>query len=195
MVSGSTVIDGDQQRTTHVNSGAFPVNDYQFPEIIQNKGKNIPSTKPTSISNSNVDIESEVEKLKALEKEKDEIQKFLEDKNAEIVVVLEGVDPMTSHNVQSYHSYVSEEIKWDHFFVNCASVVNGKLTVVYDVFYALWLDLYCTSPQCILWSLKIFVNVSILYYTGWTTVDFTKFHHIKKCSSDSDGVTDAPSHN
>ena len=41
MVSGSTVIDGDQQRTTHVNSGAFPVNDYQFPEIIQNKGKNI----------------------------------------------------------------------------------------------------------------------------------------------------------
>lgn len=147
MVSGSTVIDGDQQRTTHVNSGAFPVNDYQFPEIIQNKGKNIPSTKPTSISNSNVDIESEVEKLKALEKEKDEIQKFLEDKNAEIVVVLEGVDPMTSHNVQSYHSYVSEEIKWDHFFVNCASVVNGKLTVVYNVFYALWLDLYCTSPQ------------------------------------------------
>jgi GTPase involved in cell partitioning and DNA repair len=90
---------------------------------------------------------SEVEKLKALEKEKDEIQKFLEDKNAEIVVVLEGVDPMTSHNVQSYHSYVSEEIKWDHFFVNCASVVNGKLTVVYNVFYALWLDLYCTSPQ------------------------------------------------
>ena len=59
------------------------------------------------------------------------VKETSEDKNAEIVVVLEGVDPMTSHNVQSYHSYVSEEIKWDHFFVNCASVVNGKLTVVY----------------------------------------------------------------
>ena len=79
-------------------------------------------------------MDAEVEHSKHLEQEKDSIQRYLHDKNAEIVVVLEGVDPMTSHNVQSYHSYVSDEIKWDHFFVRCCSVVNGKQTCAVYVY-------------------------------------------------------------
>lgn len=126
-ISSDSPFNSNEPRTLHVNTGAkFPPNDYRFPEIIQNKGKGgaIP---PSSAETMDVDVDAEKEKTRLFDMEKEEIQRFLLDKNAEIIVVLEGVDPMTSHNVQSYHSYVSEEIKWDHFFVRCCSVVNGKL--------------------------------------------------------------------
>ena len=128
------------QRALHLNTGThFPPNDYQFPEIIQNKGKSGGGAQPPAAAHPCTkgeegadtdrmnDVEAEKEKTRLFDLEKEEIQRFLLDKNAEIIVVLEGVDPMTSHNVQSYHSYISDEIKWDHFFVRCCSVVNGKL--------------------------------------------------------------------
>lgn len=129
-INGDGTLNNTRQRTLHENAGNhFPVNDYQFPEIIQNKGKTVlPTPRPAKTPGEEQDIDAEIQKKKQMDLEKEEIQRFLLDKNAEVIVVLEGVDPMTSHNVQSYHSYVSEEIKWDHFFVRCCSVVNGKWT-------------------------------------------------------------------
>lgn len=119
--------DGDKtksgkKKTVHVNDGSiFSANDYQFPDVIRNK-----SRVSEKVDEEEIEVGNKMEKESHFELEKDFIQRYLHAKNAEIVVVLEGVDPMTSHNVQSHHSYVSEEIKWDHFFAQCCSVVNGE---------------------------------------------------------------------
>lgn len=131
-----------ENKKIHMNCGEYAPNKYMFPEIIKIPGKDSNNTDSCN------------DKQETYDKEKIEIQKYIRDKNAEIVVVLEGVDPMTSHNVQSYHSYVSNEIKWDHFFAPCTTVING-----------------------------------------WTTVDFTKFHELRKASFNEGVVRNAPSHN
>ena len=116
-------------RTYHKSDGTFPVNNYQFPDILLHKERVNNASNKTEYAEPNPDTAEEIQ-MKHME-EKKSIEAFLEDKNAEVVVVLEGVDPMTSHNVQSYHSYVSDEIKWDHSFVRCCSVVDGEC--VYNV--------------------------------------------------------------
>jgi hypothetical protein len=48
-----------------------------------------------------------------------EIEKFLIDREAEIVVILEGTDELTGVASQSRHSYAACDICWNHAFVPC----------------------------------------------------------------------------
>jgi hypothetical protein len=48
-----------------------------------------------------------------------EIKEFLIDREAEIVVILEGTDELTGVASQSRHSYAACDICWDHAFVPC----------------------------------------------------------------------------
>jgi Inward rectifier potassium channel transmembrane domain/Inward rectifier potassium channel C-terminal domain len=48
-----------------------------------------------------------------------DIERFLLDREAEIVVVLEGTDELTGAASQTRHSYSARDLTWDHAFVPC----------------------------------------------------------------------------
>jgi len=50
------------------------------------------------------------------------IEDFLDDRWFEILVVVEGVDTMTAATVQARHSYIGEDIIWDHTFAPMLSI-------------------------------------------------------------------------
>ena len=49
----------------------------------------------------------------------DEIQQFLQDRETEIVVTLEGMDELTGTSIQSRHSYSTRDLSWHQTFVPC----------------------------------------------------------------------------
>jgi len=53
------------------------------------------------------------------ETEKNILTRFWEDREVEIVVLVEGTDELTSCPVQARHSYRYDEIIWDHTFDTC----------------------------------------------------------------------------
>lgn len=62
--------------------------------------------------------------------EKRDIIQFMQETRLEVVVLIEGVDPLTSHTVQAFHSYKAEDIEWDHFFLPCTLLdKDGKLFI------------------------------------------------------------------
>lgn len=51
--------------------------------------------------------------------EQEEITRFLQDREAEIVVIVEGIDEITSSTIQCRHSYRYDDIEWNHTFSPC----------------------------------------------------------------------------
>lgn len=51
--------------------------------------------------------------------EQEEIAKFMEDREAEVIVIVEGIDEITSSTIQCRHSYRFDDIVWNHTFVPC----------------------------------------------------------------------------
>lgn len=47
------------------------------------------------------------------------VEAWLRDTNAEVIVLVEGIDSTTSYTVQARHSYAWDEIEWDHTFAQC----------------------------------------------------------------------------
>ena len=66
---------------------------------------------------------------------KESIQKYLQDANVEILVLVEGYDPTTSCNVQRNASYTSNDIMWNHKFVPCVSRTNREVVVDMNAFH------------------------------------------------------------
>lgn len=78
--------------------------------------------------------------LQAIERGRDKgsIKQFLEDCCAEILVIVEGVDPYTSSTVQSRHSYCMQhgEIVFDHEYVPCVGHdQEGNAVIDMDKFH------------------------------------------------------------
>lgn len=48
-----------------------------------------------------------------------QVQSYLRTHFAEVVCLIDGIDPLTSSNVQARHSYVATDIVWDSRFANC----------------------------------------------------------------------------
>ena len=65
---------------------------------------------------------------------RDELQQHIERSALEVVVILEGIDPLTGCTVQARHSYVGAELLWDHEFVPCVSrgPIGSGLRAVVD---------------------------------------------------------------
>eukprot|EP00518_Triparma_eleuthera_P000554 CAMPEP_0182458764 /NCGR_PEP_ID=MMETSP1319-20130603/4029_1 /TAXON_ID=172717 /ORGANISM="Bolidomonas pacifica, Strain RCC208" /LENGTH=648 /DNA_ID=CAMNT_0024657511 /DNA_START=124 /DNA_END=2067 /DNA_ORIENTATION=- len=53
--------------------------------------------------------------------EQREIKAFLKDREAELVVLVEGIDVMTSATLQARHSYRWDDIVWHHTFAPCVT--------------------------------------------------------------------------
>ena len=57
--------------------------------------------------------------------------------NAEVLVLIEGVDPTTSDTVQARQSYTVDDICWDATFVPCARrQTDGGIRIDFDQLHA-----------------------------------------------------------
>ena len=58
-------------------------------------------------------------------KERQNIMEFLQDREAEIIVLLEGTDEVSGTAVQARHSYRWDDMKFDCTFSNCIFSMDG----------------------------------------------------------------------
>lgn len=67
----------------------------------------------------------------------EELKQYFHDEVAEIISVVEGIDPLTSGTFQSLQSYKFEDIEWheDAQFAPCLKVHSGKIMVDLDRFH------------------------------------------------------------
>eukprot|EP00929_Paragymnodinium_shiwhaense_P015108 TRINITY_DN123125_c0_g1_i1.p1 TRINITY_DN123125_c0_g1~~TRINITY_DN123125_c0_g1_i1.p1 ORF type:complete len:583 (+),score=124.64 TRINITY_DN123125_c0_g1_i1:97-1845(+) len=80
-------------------------------------------------------LREELDPRRQANNRRQDIKDFLDTRFAEVVCILEGVDPVSGASVQARHSYAAEEIVWDHHFVDCvkdAVKPNGKPCVCID---------------------------------------------------------------
>jgi hypothetical protein len=107
--------------------------DYSFPNLIQRHASLKPLSSFAHHHSSSVaedTMESEPEYGDGNSEERKEVEQYMRDTRMEIVVILEGVDPLTSHTVQAFHSYKLEDIEWDHFFAPCTFLDHDGWTLV-----------------------------------------------------------------
>jgi hypothetical protein len=118
--------------------------DYSFPNIIQRNASSKPPSSftprrshhsPSSLAEDGMESEpseaaAAAEATAILSEERKEVELYMKETRMEIVVILEGVDPLTSHTVQAFHSYALEDIEWDHFFAPCTFLDPDGWTLV-----------------------------------------------------------------
>lgn len=105
------------------------------------------------------------------------LEKFLTDRDAEIVVLLEGTDELTGSALQARHSYRGDDIAWDHTFAACVFPSGTRFEQEDDVSRWGWLrqrrcPTHSGVPAC--------------------TVDFAKFHDIVAVAPDCDACAFVP---
>jgi hypothetical protein len=71
--------------------------------------------------------------------ERSMVQRYMRDRQVEIIVIVEGVDAATGGMVQARHSYTSEEIEWDKSFECCVfkDPLDGCTTIDFSMFHEL----------------------------------------------------------
>ena len=100
------------------------------------------------------------------------IETFLLDRDAEVIVLLEGTDELTGSALQARHSYRVEDIAWDHSFAPCVFPATSRNATNDDEDESRWrwfrrhgsCDAMGSTPAC--------------------TVDFSKFHDIVQVGTD-----------
>jgi len=70
-----------------------------------------------------------------MRKEKRMINKYLAETNVEIVVLLEGIDALTSATLQARYSYKLSDCVWDHAFSPCVFESSEKTNSKFCSFY------------------------------------------------------------
>jgi hypothetical protein len=71
--------------------------------------------------------------------ERSMVQRYMRDRQVEIIVIVEGVDAATGGMVQARHSYTSDEIEWDKSFECCVfkDPLDGCTTIDFSLFHEL----------------------------------------------------------
>ena len=67
------------------------------------------------------------EKNRKFVQEMKDIKSFLEDRETEIVLLLEGTDELTGAVIQARHSYTIDELVWNHRFASCTYPYSAYL--------------------------------------------------------------------
>lgn len=65
----------------------------------------------------------------------EDVQEYMSQNLAEIIVVVEGIDPMVSGTFQALQSYKYEDICWDGEFVQCLHIEKNKFSVDMEKFH------------------------------------------------------------
>jgi hypothetical protein len=58
----------------------------------------------------------------------EQMQRYMQDRNMEIIIVIEGTDELTGTCTQTKQSYTYEDIQWNHQFVSCMHPANITTT-------------------------------------------------------------------
>lgn len=71
--------------------------------------------------------------------ERSMVQRYMRDRQIEVIVIVEGVDAATGGMVQARHSYTSDEIEWNKSFECCVfkDPVDGCTTIDFSQFHEL----------------------------------------------------------
>jgi hypothetical protein len=98
----------------------------------------------------------------------DDSAHFLRDREAEIVILVEGTDDLTGSAIQTRHSYTFQDLAWNETFVPCVYPYTSDR----DSSPERWLSLFrrktpLTTPVCV--------------------VDFARFHDTEPAPVDCDG--------
>jgi hypothetical protein len=96
----------------------------------------------------------------------DDSARFLQDRQAEIVILVEGTDDLTGAAIQTRHSYTFQDLAWNETFVPCVYPYSSDRDGP-----GRWLRLFrrkpLTTPVCV--------------------VDFARFHDTEPAPVDCDG--------
>jgi len=106
------------------------------------------------------------------------LEKFLSDRDAEIIVLLEGTDELTGSALQARHSYRADDIAWDHTFAPCVFPTSSRALQEED-----------EQSQ---WGWLRQRNCEALAGVPACTVDFAKFHDVVGVAPDCDACAFVP---
>jgi hypothetical protein len=101
--------------------------------------------------------------------ENEETKLFLSDRDAEIIVLLEGTDELTGSALQARHSYRVGDIAWDHGFAPCVFPNLSQEQANQDR-----------------WSWLRQRNCEFRVGVPACTIDFSKFHNIVRVPPNCD---------
>lgn len=68
---------------------------------------------------------------------KAQIMNHLRQSEVEVIVILEGIDSLTSNTMQARHSYTHEELMWDATFERCVVKTAQGMSIDFDRFHSL----------------------------------------------------------
>ena len=105
------------------------------------------------------------------------LENFLFDRDAEIIVLLEGTDELTGSALQARHSYRADDIAWDYKLAPCVFPVNSQAAQEDERSRWAWLgqgncEARAGKPACI--------------------VDFANFHDIVRVAPNCDACAFVP---
>lgn len=104
----------------------------------------------------------------------DNLEKFMVDRDAEIIVLLEGIDELTGSALQARHSYRADDIAWDHTFAPCVFPANSTSS-----------DEEADETRWSWFGQRNSVAAAC-------TVDFSKFHDVVAVAPDCDACAFVP---
>lgn len=108
------------------------------------------------------------------------IETFILDTDAEVIVLLEGIDELTGSALQARHSYRVEDIAWDHSFAPCVFPATPRNATT---------DAELESR----WSwFRRHGNCNAMERTPACTVDFSKFHDVVQVAKDCNACAFVP---
>lgn len=108
----------------------------------------------------------------------DNLEKFLSDRDAEIIVLLEGTDELTGSALQARHSYRADDIAWDHSFAPCVFPIGSQALQEEE-----------EEPR---WGWFGRRNCGARSIVPACTVDFAKFHDVVDVGPDCDACAFVP---
>lgn len=76
----------------------------------------------------------------------EDVQEYMSKNMAEIIVVVEGIDPQVSGTFQALQSYKYDDICWDGEFVKCLHIDKGKFSVCMEKFHQVRTLSYFVPP-------------------------------------------------
>lgn len=92
---------------------------YNFPQIIQRQSDSENGSRTCANKNLGIRLDELLDSLAETNDSPNALMEYLRETEAEVVVVVEGIEPLTSCTVQARCSYTVDEIRWGHEFLNC----------------------------------------------------------------------------
>lgn len=107
---------------------------YKFPQVLQRQSDYESGNRTCRNKDFGISLDKFLD-LMGKDSSPNTVMDYLRQTEAEVVVIVEGIEPLTSCTVQARCSYTVDEIRWGHEFVNCVGRnADGTCDVYLDKF-------------------------------------------------------------